>query len=116
MIVLGLVALVGEVDEELGITLDDYALDPESNCSSEPGEEAFVFSDVVGDLVLRLEAELHGVVELSPVGEVSTTPAPAPFYANAPSKFMVQWPGPRFLAAEILLRGLPLRGDLSILR
>ena len=63
--VLGLVRFVGEVDDELGIALDDDALYPEGDCSSEPGEEALVFGDVVGDLVrLALEAQLHGVVEL----------------------------------------------------
>ena len=54
--VLGLVALVGEVDEELGIALDGYALDPQGDRGPEPGEEALIFSDVVGDLVVMLEA------------------------------------------------------------
>ena len=63
--VLGLVCFVGEVDDELGIALDDDAPYPKGDCSSELGEEALVFGDVVGDLVrLALEAQLHDVVEL----------------------------------------------------
>ena len=50
--------------EELGITLDEDAFDAESDGSFEPGDEAFIFSNVVGDLVVVLEAELDGVVEL----------------------------------------------------
>jgi hypothetical protein len=38
-------------------------LDAEGDCGSEPGEEALVLGDVVGDLVCR-EAQLDGVVEL----------------------------------------------------
>ena len=58
------VALVGEVDEELGIALDEHALDAEGDGSFEPGDEAFIFSNVFGDFVVVLEAELDGVVEL----------------------------------------------------
>jgi hypothetical protein len=63
--VLGLVSLVGEVDDHLGIALDVDAFYPEGDCSFEPGEEALVLRDVVEDLVrLALEAQLHDIVEL----------------------------------------------------
>ena len=61
--VLRSVALVGEVDEELGVAFDEDALDAEGDGSFEPGDEAFVLGYVVGDLVAVLEAELDGVVE-----------------------------------------------------
>ena len=77
--VLWRVALVGEVDEELGVSLDEQVLDAERDCGPENGEEAF--SNLVGDLVLVVEA---------PVGEVRTAPAPMHLEANAPSKCMVQ--------------------------
>jgi hypothetical protein len=77
--ILRLVSFVEEVDDELGVALDSDALDAEGDGSPEPGEEAFILYDVVGDLVrLALEIELHGIVELSLVPEVSMTPAPAP--------------------------------------
>jgi hypothetical protein len=61
--ILRLVGFVGEVDDELRIALDSDALYPEGDHSPEPGEEALVLRDVVGDLVgLVLEAQLHSVV------------------------------------------------------
>jgi len=60
--VLGHVTLVGEVNEELGVALYGYALDPEGDRGPEASDEPFVLGDVVGDLVLWLETELHGVV------------------------------------------------------
>ena len=45
--VLWRVALVGEVDEELGVSLDEQVLDAECDCGPVAGEEALIFSDVV---------------------------------------------------------------------
>ena len=64
VIVLGRVAFVGEVDEELGVSFDEQMLDAERDCGPEAGKEAFVFGNVVGDLILVIKAQLHGVVEL----------------------------------------------------
>ena len=64
MLVLWLVYLVGEVDEELRVASDGEALHPQSCRTLQASYEAFVFCDIVGDLLAMLEAELHGVVEL----------------------------------------------------
>ena len=64
MLVLRLVYLVGEVDEELRVTPNGEALHPQSCRSLQASYEAFVFCDVVGDLLALLKAELHGVVEI----------------------------------------------------
>ena len=64
VLVLGRVVFVGEVHDELRISLDDDALNPQGGGGSEPCEEAFVLRYVVGDLVALLEAELYGVEEL----------------------------------------------------
>ena len=63
MLVLWLVYLVGEVDEELRVAFNGKALHPQSCRSLQASYEAFVFRDVVGDLLALLKAELHGVVE-----------------------------------------------------
>ena len=62
VLVLGFVALVGEVDEELQISLDEDALDAQSIGGLEASDEALVLSDEA--LVVMLEAELYGVVQL----------------------------------------------------
>ena len=59
MSILGLVDLVGEVDQELRIALDDKAFDAKADRSPNSGKEALVLGDVVGDLVALAEAELH---------------------------------------------------------
>ena len=64
MSILGLVDLVGEVDQELRVALDDEALDAEADRSPDSGEEALVLSNIVGDLGALVEAELHSVVQL----------------------------------------------------
>jgi hypothetical protein len=42
VLVLRFVLLVGKVDEELGIALDSEALDPQSGCGPEAGDQALV--------------------------------------------------------------------------
>ena len=64
MLVVWLVYLVGEVDEELRVASNDKALHSQSCCGLQASYEAFVFCDVVGDLLALLEAELHSIVEL----------------------------------------------------
>ena len=64
MLVLRLVYLVGEVDEELRVALNGKAFHPQSCRGLQASYEAFVFCDVVGDLLALLKAELHSVVEL----------------------------------------------------
>ena len=64
VLVLWLVYFVGEVDEELGVTLDGEAPHSQSFPSLEFGDQAFVLRNVVGDLLALLEVELQGVVEL----------------------------------------------------
>ena len=66
MRVFGLIDLVGEVDQELRVALDDEALDAEADRGPSSGEEALVFGNVVGDLGAFVEAELDSVVELVP--------------------------------------------------
>ena len=63
VLVLWLVYLVGEVDEELRVAPNGEALHPQSCRSLQASYEAFVFCNVVGDLLALLKAELHGVVE-----------------------------------------------------
>ena len=64
MLVLWRVLLVGEVDEELGISLDGEVLPAERRHGPETGEQALEFRDVVGGLLALLETELYHVVEL----------------------------------------------------
>ena len=64
VLVLWLVHFVGEVDEELRVALDGKVPHPQSRRSLQASYEAFVFCDIVGDLLAVLEAELHGVVKL----------------------------------------------------
>ena len=64
VLVLRLVHLVGEVDEELLITLDVEVLHPQCCCSFQARYEALVFCYVVGDLLALLETELYDIVEL----------------------------------------------------
>ena len=64
MFVPWIVYLVGEVDEELRVAPDGESLYPQGHFSLQAGYEAFVFCNVVGDLLALLEAELHDVVEL----------------------------------------------------
>ena len=59
-----LVYLVGEVDEELRVASDGKALHPQSCRGLQASYEAFVFCDIVGDLLAVLKTELHGVVKL----------------------------------------------------
>ena len=61
VLVLWLVHFVGEVDEELRITLDGEALHPQGDSSFQACYQAFVFCYVVGNLFSMLETELHGV-------------------------------------------------------
>ena len=58
-----LVYFVGEVEEELRITLDGEALHPQGDCGFQACYQAFIFCYVVGDLFSVLEAELYGIVE-----------------------------------------------------
>ena len=64
MLILWLVHFVGEVDEELRVAFNGKALHAQSCRGLQSSYEAFVFCDVVGDLLAMLKAELHGVVEL----------------------------------------------------
>ena len=59
-----LVHLVGEVDEELRVSLDGEALHPQGHRRFEAGDETIILCDVVGDLFAPLEAELHYIVKL----------------------------------------------------
>ena len=62
--ILRLVHFVGEVDEEVGVALDGEALYSQCGRSLKPGEQAFEFCDVVGDLLASLKAELHYIIKL----------------------------------------------------
>jgi hypothetical protein len=53
VLILRRVALVGEVHNHLQISLDDEALDTQGTHRPQAGEEPFVLSDIIGDLVLR---------------------------------------------------------------
>ena len=55
------VHLVGEVDEELRVTLDGEALHPQGCGGLEASDQPLVLCDAVGDLLTPLEEELHGV-------------------------------------------------------
>ena len=63
MLILWLVQLVGEVDEELRVSLDGEAFQPQGHFNLEASDETLVLYDVVGDLLAPLEAELHGIVK-----------------------------------------------------
>ena len=63
VLILWLVHLVGEVDEELRVSLDGEAFHPQGHRNLEAGDETLVLCDVVGDLLAPLESELHGVVK-----------------------------------------------------
>ena len=75
MLVHRLVQFVGEVDEELRVAPDGEALHPQGRCGLEASDEAFVFRDVVGDLLALLESEMHGVVELVLSGRYEHCPS-----------------------------------------
>lgn len=64
MLVLRLVYLVGEVDEELRIALDDEALYPQCDYGFQASYQAFILCYVAGDLFSVLATELYGIVEL----------------------------------------------------
>ena len=64
VLVLWLIYFVGEVIEELEVTLDGETPHPQGHRSPEASYEALVLCYVIGDLLALLEAELHGVVEL----------------------------------------------------
>ena len=66
--IFGLVCLVGEVDDELGVSFDDNVLDAESDGSLEAADESFILGDVVGDLAVGAKGELHCVEKLVAYG------------------------------------------------
>jgi hypothetical protein len=88
MLILWHVDLVREVHNKLRIPFDDDTLDAQGDGCSEASEKSVVLGDVVGDLVLWLEAELHGVVELVSGGEERISLAPAPWRLNVSAKCM----------------------------
>ena len=62
MLVPWFVHLVGEVDEELRVTLEGETPHPQGCAGLEAGDQSLIFRDVVGDLLTPLEVELHNVV------------------------------------------------------
>ena len=64
MRIFGLVCFVGEVDDELGVALDDDTPNAERDGGFETADESLVFGDVFACFATGAEAELHRVVEL----------------------------------------------------
>ena len=66
--VLWIVYLIGEVDEELRVAPDGETLHPQCRRSFQASYEAFLLCNVVEDLLVLLEIELHGAIELVLIG------------------------------------------------